>query len=88
VETLLKKRDEKMQRKEQQKNQKNKPNYSAEDKTIMKQQKNKKRAKRREDARDEDEFDALFSKHKQTILKKLESENKLKSDFEEVEMSD
>jgi len=88
VETLLKKRDEKVQRKEQQQKQKNKPNYSEEDKKIMKQQKNKKRAKRREDAKDEDEFDALFSKHKSTILKKLEKENKLKADYEEVEMSD
>lgn len=53
----------------------------------MKQAKNKKRAKKREEAKEDDEFDALFKQHKQTLLQKLKEKPKGKA-FEEIEMSD
>lgn len=51
--------------------------------------KNKKRDKRREQAKEEDEFDALFKQHKSVLLKKLAQNQKDGGHaFEEVEMSD
>ena len=55
----MKKREEKLQRKERQKAN----HYTKEDREIMKQAKNKKREKRREAAKEDDEFDEIFKKY-------------------------
>lgn len=80
---MLKKRDVKKDRKDKDKANK----LSAEDKQIVKQAKNKKRAQRREDNKEEDDFDVLFKQHKQALLSKLNQKQKGHA-FEEIEMSD
>lgn len=80
VEALLRKRDVKKQDKQRVK-------MSEEDKQLVRQAKNKKRAKKRDEAKEDDEFDQLFKQHKQTLLKKLQQQ-KGGPAFEEIEMSD
>ena len=72
VSGLLKKREEKMERKDRQKG----SMYTAEDRDIMKQSKNKKRQKRRDEAAEEDEFDSLFKGYKEKLEKKINEEDK------------
>ena len=85
IDNLLKKRDQKQLRKEQERS---KPKVvNEEDKKLMKQAKNKKRAKRRDEAKEEDDFDVLFKSHKKALLKKL-AEKTEGADFEEVDISD
>lgn len=83
VDALLKKRDQKKERKAQEKGKR----QLEEDRQLVKQAKNKKRAKKREEAKEDDEFDALFKQHKQALLQKLK-EKASGQDFEEIEMSD
>jgi hypothetical protein len=71
-----------------------------EDKEIVRQAKNNKRQKRRENkATEEDHFEDLFDKYKTTLMKKLDQEDADKKagkkskkasefEFEEVVMSD
>jgi len=70
VENLLRKREAKMQKKEEMKIG-GKVVQSKEDKEIVRQVKNKKREKRRERAGNEDEFETMFNKHKDKLEKKL-----------------
>lgn len=84
MDSLLKKRDVKKERKEQEKF---KVKQNEEDKKLVKQAKNKKRAKKREEAKEDDDFDALFKQHKQALLQKLK-EKPTGQAFEEVDMSD
>ena len=75
VEKLLKKRDEKLARKDQPKATLGGKNYQTqEDKEIARQAKNKKRDKRRERATEEDHFDSLFTKYKTNLMKKLDED--------------
>lgn len=50
--------------------------------------KNNKRQKRRDEAKEEDDFEVLFKSHKQALLKKLQETEKGGKEFEEVDMSD
>lgn len=83
VEKILKKRDEKMAEKQQQK----KPVYTKEDKELIKQQKNNKREKRRENAKTEEDFDALYKTYEKKLLKRLGGKEEGPA-FEEIEFSD
>ena len=78
MEELLRKRDEKLQKKQNEATDiklGGKRFASEEDKEIVRQMKNKKRDKRRERANEEDHFDNLFKKYKSSLLKKLDEQD-------------
>ena len=82
----MKKRDDKFNEKKSVK-----PMHTTEDKELIKQAKNKKREKRRENAKTEDDFDALFKSYEQKLIKRLKlDENVVEKGkpFEEVDVSD
>lgn len=83
VQQMLKKREAKLQQK---------PGAAAkmrdEDKTIVKQAKNKNREKRRERVADEDHFDELFKQYETKLKKRLAEPMPEGPKFEEVELSD
>lgn len=66
----------------------NKPRYTEEDKELIKQAKNKKREKRRDKAKTEDDFDALFKSYEKKLIKKLNLGEEKGTPFEEVDVSD
>ena len=87
VERMLKKRDQKIEDKKQS----NKPRYTEEDKELIKQAKNKKREKRRDNAKTEDDFDELFKSYEKKLIKRLnlgEEKDSKGVPFEEVDVSD
>jgi len=65
------------------------PIYTQEDKDLIRHQKNVKREKRRENAKTEEDFDALYKDYEKRLLKRLgKTEDKSKPAFEEIEFSD
>lgn len=84
VDKMLKKRDEKMAEKSSNK----KAVYTPEDKVLINQSKNAKREKRRDNAKTEEDFDALYKDYEKKLLKKLGKEDKKGPAFEEIEFSD
>lgn len=83
VQTLLKKRDQKLQDKKDSK----KPQYTAEDRSLINQVKNSKREKRRQTARTEQDFDELYKTYEQKLLKRLASPETGPA-FEQIDFSD
>lgn len=83
VQTLLRKRDEKLKDKTASK----KPVYTAEDKTLIAQQKNAKREKRRESAKTEQDFDELYKTYEKKLLKRLAAPQSGPA-FEQIDFSD
>jgi superfamily II RNA helicase len=83
VQTLLRKRDEKLKDKTSIK----KPVYTAEDKSLIAQQKNAKREKRRENARTEQDFDELYKTYEKKLLKRLAAPQSGPA-FEQIDFSD
>lgn len=83
VETMLKKRDQKLQDKRDSK----KPRYTEEDRSLIKQVRNAKREKRRETARTEQDFDQLYKSYEKKLLKRLAS-SETGPAFEQIDFSD
>lgn len=66
-----------------------KPIYTKEDTDLIRQQKNSKREKRRENAKTEEDFDALYRDYEKKLIKRLDKgEDKSKPAFEEIDFSD
>ena len=87
VHSLLKKREEKLKQKKEQK--KATHGLTEEDKQIMKKVKGHKKETKRQRARETDEFDELMAKYKSKILKNIgKTSEKSGHDFEEIEVSD
>jgi len=55
---------------------------------LIKQAKNKKREKRRDKAKTEDDFDALFKSYEKKLIKRLNLGEEKGTPFEEVDISD
>ena len=55
---------------------------------LIKQAKNKKREKRRDKAKTEDDFDALFKSYEKKLIKKLNLGEEKGAKFEEIDVSD
>lgn len=87
VSSLLKKRDDKLKQKRDQK--KATHGLTDEDKQIMKKVKGHKKETKRQRARETDEFDDLMAKYKSKILKNIGTTvSKAGPAFEEIEISD
>lgn len=85
---MLKKREQKLQAKE---DKKKRPKMNDEEAGIFKQLKNKKNNAKREKARETDDFDVLLGAYKDKVLKSISKQGGKAdkgADFEEIEMSD
>ena len=82
---MLKRREEKLQRKAEAKK---KGGLTEEEREIAKKVKNKKKEAKKLRARETDEFDAIIDKYKSKVLKSLKKTANDGPAFEEIEMSD